>query len=63
VDAEVARILGEAQERARAMLVEHRVALERIAQRLLEVETLTGEELRALVVAPEARFDAPSAAG
>jgi cell division protease FtsH len=63
VDAEVARILGEAQERARAMLAERRVALERIAQRLLEVETLSGDELRALVVAPDARFDVPSAAG
>jgi cell division protease FtsH len=46
VDAEVARILGEAQERARAMLAEHKGALERIARRLLEVEALTGHELR-----------------
>jgi cell division protease FtsH len=49
VDAEVARILGEAQARARALLTEHREGLERIARRLLEAEAMTGEELRALV--------------
>jgi cell division protease FtsH len=49
VDAEVARILGEAQGRARAMLGERRDALERIAQRLLEAEAMSGEELRAIV--------------
>jgi cell division protease FtsH len=49
VDAEVGRLLGEAQARARAMLAEHGDALERIARRLLEAETMTGEELRALV--------------
>ena len=48
VDAEVARLLGEAQARARALLPEHRDALERVARRLLEAETMTGEELRAL---------------
>jgi cell division protease FtsH len=49
VDAEVARLLGEAQARARVMLGEHRGALERIARRLLEAEVMNGEELRALV--------------
>ena len=52
LDAEVARLLGEAQARARALLTEHRDALERIAQRLLEAEALTGDELRALVSPP-----------
>ena len=60
VDAEVARMLGEAQERARALLAENRSALERIALRLLEVEALSGEDLRALVEAPEARHGAPA---
>ena len=54
VDAEVGRILGEAQARARAMLTENRAALERIAERLLEAEALTGDELRKLVVGPGA---------
>ncbi len=49
VDAEVARLLGEAQGRARSLLGEHRAALERIARRLLEAEVMNGEELRALV--------------
>ncbi len=49
VDAEVAQLLGAAQARARALLGEHRSALERIAQRLLEAEVMSGEELRALV--------------
>jgi cell division protease FtsH len=49
VDAEVARILGEAQARTRALMTEHRETLERIARRLLEVETLTGDDLRELI--------------
>jgi cell division protease FtsH len=49
VDAEVARMLEEARGRARSLLLEHRDALERIAQKLLEAEVLSGEELRALV--------------
>jgi len=48
VDAEVARLLGDAQARARALLAEHRGALERIARRLLEAEVMNGDELRAL---------------
>ncbi|AUX21027.1 cell division protein FtsH [Sorangium cellulosum] len=49
VDAEVARILADAEDRARAMIHEHRAALERIAARLYEVETLAGDELRAMM--------------
>jgi cell division protease FtsH len=49
VDAEVARILGAAQSRARVMLGENRETLERIARRLLEAEAMTGEELREIV--------------
>jgi cell division protease FtsH len=49
VDAEVARIMAEAHARARALLAEHRDALERVAQRLLEVETMTGEDLQAAI--------------
>jgi cell division protease FtsH len=49
VDAGVARIMGEAEARARALVAKHRDALERIARRLLEVETMSGEELREVV--------------
>jgi cell division protease FtsH len=49
VDAEVARILGEARARARALLLEHRDALERVARRLLDAEVLSGEDLRSLL--------------
>lgn len=49
VDSEVARILAEAHARARTLVVENRDAIERIAQRLLAVETLTGDELRSVL--------------
>ena len=49
VDAEVSRLLCEAEVRTKALVSEHHAALERIAQRLLEVETLTGDEVRALL--------------
>jgi cell division protease FtsH len=51
VDAEVARILAEAEERARALLRAHRATLERIARRLIDVETMSGEELRGMMAA------------
>ena len=50
VDAEVAGILAEAEARARELLQGRRETLERIAKRLYEVETMTGEELRAMMV-------------
>ncbi|WP_434046277.1 MULTISPECIES: ATP-dependent zinc metalloprotease FtsH [Sorangium] len=49
VDAEVARLLADAEARARAMIQGHRATLERIAARLYEVETLSGDELRAMM--------------
>jgi cell division protease FtsH len=49
VDDEVSRILGEAHTRASALLRERRSTLERIAKRLLEAETMGGDELRQLV--------------
>jgi cell division protease FtsH len=50
VDTELKRILGEAFERARQILIEHRQALDRLAAALLERETLDGDEV-VLVVA------------
>jgi len=49
VDAEVARILQEAEERARTLIRAHREILDRIAKRLYEVETMSGDDLRALM--------------
>ncbi|XXX79644.1 ATP-dependent zinc metalloprotease FtsH [Sorangium sp. So ce134] len=54
IDAEVARILADAEARARAMIRGRRATLERIAARLYEVETLRGDELRAMVARGEA---------
>jgi cell division protease FtsH len=49
IDAEVARLVEKAHVRVRKMLSERREQLENISQRLLEKETLTGEELEELV--------------
>ena len=49
IDEEVRRIVEEAYQRARRLLEEHREVLDRIAQRLIEVETLEGKELEALL--------------
>jgi cell division protease FtsH len=45
VDAEVDRILAEALDRARSILVERRDLLEALAGRLLEVETMSAEDM------------------
>jgi cell division protease FtsH len=49
IDTEVARLVEEAHERVRKMLTERREQLEIVSQKLLEQETLTGDELRELV--------------
>jgi cell division protease FtsH len=49
VDAEVSRLLDDAHGRAKRLLCDHRSHLERIAQRLLTAETLSGEELRRML--------------
>jgi cell division protease FtsH len=45
IDAEVKRIAGEAEERARALVRAHRDALERLARALMEHETLEAAEV------------------
>ena len=52
IDSEVERLLKQALERARGVLVERRDALDRIATRLAEKEELTGDEVRDLVAQP-----------
>jgi cell division protease FtsH len=49
VDTELKRILGEAFERARQILIEHRKTLDRLATALLERETLDREEVELVV--------------
>jgi len=48
----VRRIIEQAYQRAKEILATHRDKLEAVAQRLVEVETLEGEEFRALVGVP-----------
>ena len=56
IDAEIRRIVTEAHQRAREILMGHRETLERVTRRLLEVEVMEGEELRQLLgVPPDAR--------
>jgi len=49
VDTEVKRILGDAFERAKTVLTDHRDALDRLAAALLERETLDREEVELVV--------------
>ncbi len=51
IDAEVTRIIEEAKESARRVLTEHRKALDAIAEKLVEVETLEREEFEKLLIA------------
>jgi len=50
IDTEVKRLVDTAYERAMKILKEHRAKLEELAKRLIEVETLEGPELEALLV-------------
>ena len=52
VDQEVAALLANAETRARDLLTCHREALDRLTAALLEHETVTGDQVRALVQAP-----------
>jgi len=49
IDAEVKRIISAAHEEARRILIEKRELLERVARRLLEIEVMEGDELRAIL--------------
>lgn len=51
IDAEVAKIINEAYKRAEEILVKHRPALDAIAQKLIEVETLEQEEYEKVIIA------------
>jgi cell division protease FtsH len=49
IDAEVKRLLDDAHDRAREVLVERRHLLETVTRRLLEKEVIEGEELKELI--------------
>ncbi|MFQ5859697.1 MAG: cell division protein FtsH, partial [Anaerolineae bacterium] len=49
IDTEVRRIVTEAYDRARELLTRHEHTLRRIAQRLIEIETMTADELDAIL--------------
>jgi cell division protease FtsH len=53
IDSEVRRIVSEAHDRARGILVEYRDKLDAVAQRLLEVETISREEFEEIFPPPE----------
>ncbi len=53
VDAEVERLLEEAHQQARTVLTEHRDALDRLAQALLQEEVLEREQVLSLIAAAQ----------
>jgi cell division protease FtsH len=53
IDAEVRRLVTAAHDKARDILTQHRDKLDRVAQRLIEVETLDGKEFAALMSGQE----------
>ncbi len=55
IDEEVKRIVNEALARAKQILVEKKSDLEKLAQALLEYETLTGDEIKDLLAGKEIR--------
>jgi cell division protease FtsH len=57
IDQEVSRLLSEAEERARALLIENRDALENVVAALLDKETISGDELTNLVGKPHHSVD------
>jgi cell division protease FtsH len=64
IDAEIQRILTDAHKKAREILTDQREKLETVTRRLLEVEVMEGDELRALLglaqAAPPASTALPS---
>jgi cell division protease FtsH len=59
IDGEVRGIVHEAYERAKEVLIQYRVELDRIAQRLMEVETLEASEFVALFEGAEIEPESP----
>ena len=62
VDAEIARLVNEASARATELLRAHRGMLDRLARRLVDEETVTGDELDGLLIDPPDGTDTTDAA-
>ncbi len=62
IDKEVRRIIDECFERARALIVEHRPTLERVAKTLLEKESLEGDALDRVLAGEPLVTEAPDQA-
>jgi cell division protease FtsH len=62
IDEEVREIIDRAHEVARSIVRDNRPKLDQLAQRLLEIETLEGEELLALMASPTDGSEPPPAA-
>lgn len=52
IDAEVRKLVNQAYERAKSILIQYRDKLDKIAQRLLEVETISREEFESIFPSP-----------
>jgi len=52
IDKEVRKIVSEAYDQARSIVIEYRDKLDAVAQRLLEVETITREEFEEIFPPP-----------
>lgn len=52
IDDEVRRLVSEAYEKSKAILIEYRAKLDAVAHRLLEVETITRDEFESIFPAP-----------
>ncbi len=60
IDKEVRRFIDECYQRARAIIVEHRPTLDRVAKTLLEKESLEGDELDRVLAGESLVSEAPS---
>lgn len=56
IDAEVRKLVNESFDRAKSILIEYREYLDLIAQKLIEVETLSKDEFQALFPAPNGKI-------
>jgi cell division protease FtsH len=59
IDAEVKRIMTDAHNDARRLLTERRDLLEQVTRRLLDIEVMEGDELRAMLGMPAPPASAP----
>lgn len=59
IDAEIRRIIDDAYLEAEHIMKEHKAELDQIANKLMDVETIDGKELDALIGHPKERREKP----